>query len=244
METGNEAYIRIIIDKIFNDKVTLLEAAAARREQMRFAILSTGTLSIAANGQSYTYDYGVPDTHKPTVATSWSNANADIIGDIRAKQDLIENETGVRPTRAICSRKTWGYLLKNTDIRNAILRNDTHVTVSDSEVVNYLRDLLDVDVVVYTKRFKDDSGVSTKYMPDDVFTLLPPTALGKGWFGTTPEQSDLMSTGVANVAITDTGVAVTTIQHADPVTVETKVTQLYLPDFPTADQICIIDVIA
>ena len=38
-------------------------------------------------------------------------------------------------------------------------------------------------------------------------------------------------------------VAVTTIQKADPVTVETKVTMICLPDFPTADQVYIADVI-
>ena len=64
------------------------------------------------------------------------------------------------------------------------------------------------------------------------------------WFGTTPEESDLMTSSVANVSIVDTGVAITTIKIPDPVTVETKVTQLCLPDFPTADEICIIDVIA
>lgn len=244
METGNQAYIRIIVDKIFNDEVVLLEAAAARREQMRFAILSTGSLTITANGQSYSYDYGVPTGHKPTVTTSWSTATADIATDIRTYQDTVEDKTGVRPTRAICSRKTWGYMLKNTNFRNGILGNNSGVAVTDAQLYTYLRDTLDMDVVVYTKRFKDDTGTSTKYMPDDIFVMLPPTALGKGWFGTTPEQSDLMSSKAANVAIVDTGVAVTTIEHADPVTVETKVTQLYLPDFPTADQICIVDVIA
>ena len=52
-----------------------------------------------------------------------------------------------------------------------------------------------------------------------------------------------MTGSVANVTITDTGVAVTTMQKADPVQVETKVTMICLPDFPTADQVFIYDVI-
>lgn len=51
-----------------------------------------------------------------------------------------------------------------------------------------------------------------------------------------------MTGSAANVSITDTGVAVTTVKSTDPVNVETKVTQITLPDFPTADQIYIIDV--
>ena len=244
LQTGNKAYINILVDKIFNDEVTLLEAARVRREQMRMSALTTGYIDINANGQDLSYDFGLPETHKPTVETSWSDANADIITDIRTYQDMIEDDTGVRPTRAVCSRKTFGYLTRNTNVRNAILRNDTGVSVRDGQVIAYLRDALDLDIVIYTKRYKDDAGTSTKYVPDDLMVLMPPTTLGNTWFGTTPEESDLLTSKVANVAITDTGVAVTTIEHPDPVNVETKVTQICLPDFPMADQICIIDVIA
>ena len=76
----------------------------------------------------------------------------------------------------------------------------------------------------------------------DNFVEFPSGQLGNTWFGTTPEESDLMTGSVANVSITDTGVAVTTIQKADPVRVETKVTMICLPDFPTADQVYILDV--
>lgn len=244
LQTGNKAYINIMIDKIFNDNITLLEAARTRREQMKMSALTTGYINISANGQDYNYDYQVPAAHKPTVTTSWSSANADIIEDVRTYLNMIEDDTGVRPTRAICSRKTFGYLLKNTNIRNAILGNNSGVAVKDGQLVDYLRDALDIDVVVYTKRYKDEKGNSVKYIPDDIFVLIPPTTLGKMWFGTTPEESDLMTSSVANVSIVDTGVAITTIKIPDPVTVETKVTQLCLPDFPTADEICIIDVIA
>ena len=75
--------------------------------------------------------------------------------------------------------------------------------------------------------------------------LFPAGDLGNTWFGTTPEESDLMaSSTVNNIAIIDTGVAVTTMKKADPVNVETKVTQIALPSFETADQIVIADIIA
>lgn len=244
LETGNRAYIDIVVNKIFDDNMTLLKAAKTRREQMKMSALTTGLINISANGQDYSYDYQIPEEHKITVGTSWSDTTADIIDDIRTQLDMIEEDTGVRPTRAVCSRKTFGYLTKNENIRNAILGNNSAVAVMDGQVTSYLREALDIDVVVYTKRYKDEKGNSTKYIPDDVFVLIPPTTLGNMWFGTTPEESDLMSSNVANVSIVDTGVAVTTIKHADPVTVETKVTQLCLPDFPTANEICIMDVIA
>lgn len=243
LETGNQAYIDAITDRIFRDETTLLEGAAARREQMRMMLLTTGTISITANGQAYSYDYGVPATNKVDATTAWSSENADIIGDIQKWQEQIEETTGVKPERAVCSRKTWGYILKNTDIRNGILGNDSAAPVAENRVKSYIQDMTDLDIYVYTKRYKDDAGQTQKFMPDDTFIMMPTGKLGTGWFGTTPEQSDLMSKGVANVSITDTGVAVTTSTTVDPVNVDTKVTMIYLPDFPVADQIIIADVI-
>ena len=104
---------------------------------------------------------------------------------------------------------------------------------------------LELDVVVYSKKFKDEKGSTTPYVPADTFVLIPTGNLGNTWFGTTPEESDLMaSNSVDNVAVVDTGVAVTTMRKSDPVNVETKVTQICLPDLPVADQILIADVSA
>lgn len=79
-------------------------------------------------------------------------------------------------------------------------------------------------------------------MPDDTFVMFPSGQLGTGWFGTTPEQSDLMSGNAANVSITDTGVAVTTSKKVDPVNVVTKVSMIYLPSFEQADKVLIASV--
>ena len=52
-----------------------------------------------------------------------------------------------------------------------------------------------------------------------------------------------MQTGsAANVAIVDTGVAVTTMKKLDPVNVETKVSMITLPSFEASNQILIADV--
>lgn len=245
LETNNPSYIDSVINRVFDDETTLVDAAAVARERMRMMLLTTGTIVMTSNGQTYTYDYGIDETHKPTVMTSWSTTTADIIEDIRTWQDLIEDETGVRPTRSLVSRKTFGYILKNEMIRNAVWGNDANAPINEARAKQYLLDELDLDVNVYTKRYKDETGTTQKYVPDDTFVLFPEGSLGNTWFGTTPEESDLMSSSsVDNVAIVDTGVAVTTMRRADPVNVETKVTQIALPSFEAADQLIIADVIA
>lgn len=244
LESGNMNYIDAIVNRIFDDEKTLLEAAAVSRERMRMMLITTGSVTLASNGQSYDYDYGVDGSQKKTVTTSWSTDTSDIIGDIRAWQDEIEDATGVRPTRAICDRATWGYILKNKAIIKSIYAlSDGTTYLSTPKLRDYLMEELELEVVVYSKKYKNESGVSTPYVPADTFVLLPPGTLGNTWFGTTPEESDLMaSSTVENVSVVDTGVAVTTMKQADPVNVETKITQICLPDFPVADQIIIADV--
>ena len=240
LESGNQAYIDSIVNQVFNDQTNLLDGAAAQRERMRMMALTTGAISISANGQAYDYDYGMPENHKVTVKKSWSDPSAPIIDDIRDLQDTIEDETGVRPSRAVISRKTFGYIRKNNEVRQAINGSNATAPVSDTKVTQYLLD----DVVVYNKKATDESGKEFKFVPDDTFTMFPNGKLGNGWFGTTPEQSDLMSGSAANVSITDTGVAVTTSKKVDPVNVETKVSMIYLPSFEAANQVGILDVIA
>ena len=109
LETGNQVYIDSVVNNVFDDEMRLLTGARAQRERMRMQALTTGAISISANGQDYDYDYGIPDNHKSTVTTSWSDPSATIIDDIKDALDTIEEDTGNRPTRAICSSVTWKY---------------------------------------------------------------------------------------------------------------------------------------
>lgn len=245
LETGNQAYIDSVMNRVFNDEVRLLEGARARREMMRMMVLTTGSIAITANGQNYSYDYGIPENHKGTVKVSWSDTSADILADVREWQDKIEADTGTRPTRAVCDSTTWGYIKKNEIISKAVyVVAGGGILVSDAKVKALLLEELGLEVVVYSKMYINDSGVAVKYIPADTFVLFPTGTLGSTWFGTTPEESDLMGGNVANVSITDTGVAVTTMKKADPVNVETKVSMVSLPSFEAADQVFIADISA
>ena len=243
LETGNQAYIDSVMNRIFDDETRLLRGAAAAREMMRMMALTTGVVTMQSNGQVFSFDYGVPAEHKVTVATSWSDlTNSDPMEDIRAAKEQILDDTGAVITRAICDGKTWRNLRNNEKIKKDIfvLTNGAGA-ISDQRLRTYLQDELGIEVVVNDKRFVDEAGNTTKYVPEDVFVMFPDGALGKTWFGTTPAESDLMTGSAANVAITDTGVAVTTVKKEDPVQVETIVSMICLPSFEQANQVAIID---
>lgn len=241
LETGNQAYIDSVMNKIFDDEVSLLRGAAASRERMRMMALTTGMVSMMANGQTFTYDYGV--SHKGNAAASWSDrVNSDPIEDIRAAKEQILDDTGAVITRAMCDGKTWRNIRNNEKIKKAIfvLTNGSGA-ISDKQLRQYIQDEVEIEVVVNDKRYVDENGQTIKYMPENTFVMFPDGELGKTWFGTTPAESDLMSGNVANVSITDKGVAVTTVQKADPVQVETIVSMICLPSFEAADQVYILD---
>ena len=245
LESGNQTYIDAVVNRIFADETDLLEGAAAQRERMRMMALTTGTISMTGNGQDYDYDYGIPSNHKTTVTKSWSDKTAPIMEDIRTAMQTILDDTGVKVERAICSSKVMGYFRINNEIKSSImvLTNGAGF-VSDSAIKQYIKDELGLEIVTNDKRYKDENEQKQRFIADDVFVMFPSGKLGNTWFGTTPEESDLMTGSVANVTVTDTGVAVTTMKKADPVNVETKVTMICLPDFPTADQVYIYDVLA
>lgn len=245
METGNQAYIDSILNNVFDDETQLLRGAAAQRERMRMQALTTGAIAIAANGENLAYDYGIPESHKGEVTTSWSTKTADILSDLQNAMDTIESDTGTRPTRAVCSLKTFNNLLSNDAIRKSILlMTDGAGWLARDTAKRFVLDALGLNIEIYSKKYLNEQKQAKPFIPDDLIVLFPEGQLGTTWFGTTPEESDLMSGSVANVSIVDTGVAVTGIKHADPVTVETKVSMICLPSFEMADQVYILDTVA
>ena len=242
LETGNQAYIDSILNRIFDDDTQLLAGAKAQRERMRMSLLMSGSISISANGQDYDYDYGMDASQKKDSGVDWTDPDADIIGDLRAWQQQIQQSTGNVPTRLILNSKTESYFLKNKDLKNAIWHNNAEAPILETNVRQYLNAALGITYAVYDKMFVDELAQQKKFVPDDMVTFIPKGSLGNSWFGTTPEESDLMSGSAANVAITDVGVAVTTVKKTDPVNVDTKVSMIFLPSFEGIENVIIADV--
>ena len=242
LETGNQVYVDAVMNRVFDDEMRLLRGARASRERMRMMALTTGAIAMAANGQSFVFDYGV--THKGTASVSWSDReNSDPIEDIRQAKEAIEQETGCTITRAMCDGKTWRDIRNNEKIKKEIFVLTNGVgALTNKQLDNYIADQLDgLKIRVNKYRYKDEQGNTQAFMPEDTFVMFPDGVLGTTWFGTTPAESDLMAGNVANVSITDTGVAVTTVQKTDPVNVETIVSMICLPSFESADEVYIID---
>lgn len=240
IQSGNQAVIDILTKRIFDDNSTLLENAALTREAMRMQALTTGMISISGNGVALSYDYGVPANHKVAPTTKWTvSASADPIADIIAWADLIANTKGTRPTEILMNGATLNMIKKADAVKNAVyVFGQGKVTPSTSAVKSFIEQETGMTLYIYDKGY-DNNGVFTKFVADGTVVLMPEQNLGKTWFGTTPEESDLQTGSKAEVSIVDTGVAIATYKETDPVTVVTKASELVLPSFEMADLIVI-----
>lgn len=244
MMAANSDYILPVLQKIYDDASNLVQGAEVDCERMRMQLLSTGKIEITANGVAYDYDYKFKPAHMETLlgTAKWSDyVNSDPVEDIRRWQDTIEDETGVRPTNAVCTRKTWNYLMHNQKIKLDVnLQNGQNIIFTDAMLKQYLSNKLGLLVAVYNKKYALQDGTSHLFYPDDTFTLFPDGNLGSTYYGTTPEESDLMTGNTdAQVQVVNTGVAITTTKETDPVNVNTKVSMIAMPSFETIDQIFI-----
>lgn len=241
---NNSEMIKPIVAKIYADAKNLVDGSDVQFERMRMQLLYQGKINISDKSAPYTLDYKLKAAQKTTIsdaAKKWSNLEtATPVTDIIGWQDDMEDATGVRPTRAICTRKTWGYLLGNKQIRMDISATGT-VVVTDAILKSYLVDKLGLSIQVYNKKYAlTVGGASQAFFPDEVFTLIPEGSLGTSWYGTTPEEADLLGgNSTAQVQIVNTGVAITSYQEPHPVNTMTVVSAIMLPSFEQGDKIFI-----
>jgi hypothetical protein len=239
--SNNQEVINAILTNIYDDEAELIDASEISLERMRMEALTTGTITLADNGQSYEYDYLLEANQKVTSTSDWSSAAADILGDIvKVVEDA--RARGVVITRAVCNSSVAKNFRTNTAIKNAVyvFANGT-VPVTTARALDYIFNETGVRFYVYDNVYVNESKQAVKYVPDDTVVFMADGDLGYTNMGTTPEESDLRNNLNANVAIVNGGVAVTTSQIVDPVNVETKVSMVALPSFEKANNIVILD---
>ena len=244
------------IMRIFDDVNNLVDGAAVQAERMRMSLLYSGKIGITAsadNGRdiAYNYDYDIGGVwaaanNVTLLATdTWTLANKATSDPINVLLDAIElmAETwGVKPVEVLMNTTTFKGMIASESIKKAINPiGAVSIIVTRAAARQFIENETGLTITVYDKMFKDEQGADHKYFPDGYATLLPSYALGNTWFGTTPEEFDLMSgTAGASVSIVNTGVAITTIKEPHPVNVQTIVSEIVLPSFERMDDIYVI----
>lgn len=253
MEANSNAYATQAITKIFDDTVGLIESSMITPEIMRFKLMTDGAFTIASPQDkgvvvSYQYNYDPNGkwaaSNKTTLLTTarWSDhANSNPIQDILDMKQKAKQK-GIELTRGILGYQTWLDIVSNAKVKlgmNPLAAVAANVIVTDAQVKTYVETITGIKFQVYDKQYKDlDDAEQYFYPTRGACSLFPTGDLGYTWFGTTPEEADLLSGNtLADVRIVNTGVAVSTEKIALPVNVINWVAEIVLPSFENMDRV-------
>lgn len=250
-----EKFAEPTIARIFDDISNLVEGGRVQAERMRMALLYSGAINITATAETgrdvaYEYNYDADGTfatdNKMTLTGTdkWSDtANSNPIEDLLEAKGTLAEKFGVTATRVLMNSKTLKQMLASESITKAMNPiGAQNAYASQAQRKAFVEQETGLTFITYDKMYKNEQGVDAKFYPDGFVTLLPSYTLGNTWYGTTPEEFDLMSGTTANVTVVDTGIAVTTIKEEHPVNVKTIVSEIVLPSFERMSDIYIIQV--
>lgn len=247
-----------IIKNIYNEAGRLVEGVRVQAEIMRMQLLTSGKIDItSADGRAkYTYDYGQTHLFKCDQArAAWGadKTTADPVLDIIAWCDAMEEERGARPTRLVMNRNTFLKMVRCPQLHKMMYPDDSALNyfVSEAQYKSFIEEVTGCSIYVYSKKVSNldhDTGLAAatpiQLIPDNKVVILPNGAVGKTRYGTTPEESDLMSGTDAQVSIVNQGTAVTTYKEKHPVNVVTIVSAVMIPSFEGIDDCAVADVSA
>ena len=253
---SNSPFIIPILAKIYDDANELIEDAlvASERERMQLLFAEEGNvgITIVANGVTYDYDYDPEGSWKSanyfelTGDSKWdSPSTADPFKDFDTAKQAVLQGTGASIAYAIMNTTTFNKFMSMTVIKNRFLTT-SGLSIgypTRGEIRKVVEDTAELRIVIYDKMYRDENKVSHKFVPDNYVALVPEGALGNTYYGTTPEEADLMGKGSAEVAIVNQGIAVTQIVDPHPVNVNTIVSQIVLPSYERMDDVALLKVV-
>lgn len=243
------------ITAIYDDVRTVVSAVEARIEYLRFQALSTGRIDIAdpESGVRLSADYGLDPTQKVTCdgvsgrPAPWGDAaNRRILDNIQAWTDYMESFSGVRPTRALTSRKVLSYMLGDASIRDAFWNTQNSRRPITADDLAAALDRMDLpEIMVYERRARvqnaDGTYSTVRFLPDNLFILLPPDELGNTLYAPTVEALRAIRDG--RVTAGDARrIFVEVWETGEPPAHWTKASSLAFPVFPRAGEILIANV--
>lgn len=254
---SNDPYLPSILMRVYDDANDLIEGAAVVPERMRMALLfaegGDAQIAIKANGVDYSYNYDPNGTWKANNYTALSGtslwtavATADPFANFKTVKDAIRAKTGTELVTAVMNTYTFNLMAKTDAVKNRYLTvNGLNLGyLTDAEVAAVVRGTSGLNIVVYDKQYKDESGVAHAFVPDGYVALVPAGNLGSTWYGTTPEEADLIGSSAAEVAIVNTGVALTRIVEPHPVNINLFASEIVLPSYERMDEVALLKVIA
>ncbi|AQS11317.1 hypothetical protein CLOBY_34730 [Clostridium saccharobutylicum] len=242
---NNDNLVKALTAQLFENYAGLIEGANVQTKRMRASLIQNGIINITTNDGDIVVDYGVPKNHKKELSGTdkWNNPSADIVKDIQNFQKAITDYNYVKPTTMLLTEETFNNTFMINDAITSHLRatvNAANLILSEQDYIAFCKERLGISIVfLENTTFIPEEGVSQQpYYTDGKITLMSGTTLGYTVYGTTPEEYDkVYGSGKLDTTIVQDAIAVTTMVKEDPITVDTKVSQIVIPSFERADEV-------
>lgn len=243
--SNNQNLIEALSLQVFENYENLIKGADIQAKRMRCALIQDGELNITTDDGDIVVDYGVPSKHKETISTStkkWNVATADIVGDVKRYQKAITDDNYTKPTILLCTETTFdNTFLVNTAIINHLKGGEStkNMILSQQDFINFAKDRMGLTIVFLEEStYIPSQGADAQpYFQNGKITLMSGSTLGNTVYGATPEEWDVAyGSGKLDTSLVRNAIAVTCMVKEDPVTIDTKVSQMVMPSFDRADE--------
>ncbi len=238
-----DAELQRKIQALFEDATRLVNSVQTRYDAMAWEVFSTGKITFDENGYVGELDYKLPAEHFATPTTKWSTASAKPLEDLQKWANKIQEDSGVRPNRALTSQRVINTLLQNTSIRTAIYGANAERVITQVDLNNLLSAMgLPTFVAfddTYRKQKNDGKGYDTvRFTPVDTVVLYVDGQQGEITYAPTDEELVFAETGA--VDLNKVGNVVLDVYFKnDPPARWTKASGKGLPSFPRAHEVFI-----
>lgn len=254
-QDSDDPYVTAILERMFDDAAELISGANVVPERMIFQLLfpvdGDVGISIKANGVNYTYSYDTDGAWKTSnyIALSgtdkWDQPKtADPFATFKAGKDAALTRTGAVLTTAMMNTNTFNKMAAVEAIKTRYLTTSglSFAYMTGNEVKAAISNTSQINIVTYDNKFRDEDKVTKSFVPDGYVCMIPDGTLGSTWYGTTPEEADLMSSSTADVSIVNTGVALSRIIEEHPVNINTYASEIVMPSYERMDDVVVIKV--
>lgn len=221
---GSEAGNNKIVKFIYDDLANMVSRNLVRAEVMRMQLMSDGEITINENNVSTVVSYGLNADNKVAL-DEWSVASHNIIADLNNIKKLAA-KLGFKVVNALTSSKVVGYIMNNTAIK-AIFSN-ANVLITEPSLLSWISSNFGINIQTNDDTYKLSAQDATQYrfFDEDKITFFGDSVFGKGFYGVTPEERELVGEGQFSETMFVAGLIWKT---NDPVATWTKASSLYIP---------------
>lgn len=253
-QDSNDPYVAEVVNHIFDDVAELRDGAEVAAERMRMALLAPANgvmqLSIGmADQTAYNYDYDpngawAADNYA-AVSNSWATPLASTpLTDIEAAKNALASK-GYAARFILMNNTTFQQMAASAEVRDAFITASgvQAAYVSPAAVRGIIEANTGLTLLVYDKQYIDYDGTAKKFYPDGYVSVLAGEIMGRTWYGTTPEELNLLNDSSVDVAVYDNRIAVAQkVEYGPPVRRDTTVSQICLPSFEGMDGLYVLKV--